>query len=105
MVVTWLAADCGGQFCMAGRCRTLSGTTALARWATCRLLLGLWCRGVASSCFCMESSLSCATVLMSQSNRLLFEWSLRGVVWSCWPVMVSLLFVVVPSLGVVPFLI
>ena len=42
MVANWLAADCGGQFCMAAAslCGTLSGTTSLVRWAACQLLLG-----------------------------------------------------------------
>ena len=34
--------------------------------------------------------LSCATVLISYSNRLLFELSLRGVVRLFWPVVASL---------------
>ena len=97
MVATWLAADCGGQLCMAaaGRRRTSSGMTALARWAASRLFLGLWWRGVV---VLYGVELSCTTVLMSQSNWLLFESSLE---WSCWLGVV--LVVLVPSLDVVSF--
>jgi hypothetical protein len=101
VVATWLAADCGGQFCIAvaGWRGTSSGTTALARRAACRLLLGSG--GTAWWFVFYRVELSCATVLTSQSNRLLFESSSRGVVRSCWPVVVLLLFVVVPDLNVV----
>lgn len=47
--------------------------------------------------------LSYATVLMSQSNLLLVESSSRGVVRLCWLVVMSLVVVVVSSLGIISF--
>ena len=55
MMATWLAADCGSQFCMAVACwcETSSETTALVRWAACRFFLD---SGGMTRWFCMESS-------------------------------------------------
>ena len=66
MVATLLAADCGGQSCMAaaGWHGTLSSLTALVWWVTFGFFLGggtLWW-------FCMES----LSVSMSQFDRTLF---------------------------------
>ena len=49
--------------------------------------------------------LSCATVLISYSNRLLFELSLRGVVRSFWPVVASLCLLWCPVWALFLFLI
>jgi hypothetical protein len=80
---------------------TSLGTTVLARWAVCRLLLRSG--GTAWWFVLYGADLSCAIVLMSQSNQLLFESNSRAVMRSCCPVVVSLLFVVVPSLNVVSY--
>ena len=103
MVDTWLAADCGdwSYLAAAGWRGTSSGMTTLARWAACRLLLGRWYGVVVL----YGVELSCATVLMFHSNRLLFELSLRGVVRSFWPVVASLCLLWCPVWALFLFLI
>ena len=89
----------GSCMAAAGWRGTSSGTTALARWAACRLLLGWWCGVVVL----YGVELSCATVLISYSNRLLFELSLRGVARLFWPVVTSLclLWCLVPLFNII----
>ena len=81
MVATWFTVDCGSKLSVVAASwrGTSSRMTVLARWAAHRLLLG---SGGAAWWFCVVE-LSCATVLVSHSNRLLFESSSRGVIWSC----------------------